>query len=135
VHRRLLRGRRAAIDPGVTRDQIGLGVRVGPLVLGDQPPRAGIRPVVQQQPVDVLVPRVLVPGDVLEALIVDLEGGVRLLLGEQLIEGLALLLLLGRRAEPYSGRPPFRRSHPTVERVISRVPLERVGRVLHLVIG
>ena len=75
------------------RDEIGLGVGMGPLVVGDQPARAGIRPVVQQQPVDVLVSRVLVPGDVLGPLIIGLEGGVRLLLGEQLIEGLALLLL------------------------------------------
>src|SRR5262249_49156462 len=85
-------------------------------------------------PVDVLVSRVLVPGDVLGPLIVGLEGGVRLLLAEQLIEGLALLLLLGRRAVPDAGRPPFRRSHPPVERVVSRVPLQRVGRVLPLVV-
>src|SRR5262249_13164719 len=78
--------------------------------------------------------RVLVPGDVLGPLVVGLEGGVRLLLGEQLIEGLALLLLLGRGAEPYPGRPPLRGSHPPVERVVSRATLQRVGRVLHLVI-
>ena len=29
------------------RDEIGLGVGMGPLVVGDQPARAGIRPVVQ----------------------------------------------------------------------------------------
>src|SRR5215813_11662929 len=107
---------------------------MGSLVLGYQPARAGIRPVIQQQPVDVLVSRVVVPGDVLQPLVVGLEGDVRLLLAEQLVEGLALLLLLRRRSEPDAGRPPFRRSNPPVERVVSRVPLQRVGRVLYLVI-
>src|SRR5438270_7496329 len=88
VDRRLLRRGRAVVDPGVARDQVGLGVGVGALVLGHQSARTGIGPVVEQQPVDVLIRRVLVvivgrrfAG---RQVVLDLKGLVRLLLGYQL---------------------------------------------------
>jgi hypothetical protein len=86
MHRRLFRGCAATIDPGVPRDEIRLLVRVGALVLGYQPARPCVRAVIEQQPVDVLISGILIPGDVPDRLIVHLAGHVRLFLGEQLIE-------------------------------------------------
>src|SRR5215467_3090277 len=134
VHRRLLGRRRAAVDPGVASDEIGLGVWVGAFILGHQPVRARIRAVVKQQPVQVLVGRIRVAGEVLLIFVVDVEGDVGLLLGELVIERLAGLLLAGRSAVPYPGRPPFRDDHAPVQRIIAGIPDERVGGVLHLVV-
>src|ERR1035437_2147871 len=49
VDRRLFRGGRSAIDTDVMRDQTGLDVRVGSLVLCHQPARPGIRAVIEQE--------------------------------------------------------------------------------------
>ena len=89
MNRCLLGTRRGAIDPHVPRDQIGLGGRMGPLVLGHQPARARVRAVIEQEPVNVLIPRILVPGDIFEPLVVDLICDVWLLFGEQLEQSLA----------------------------------------------
>jgi hypothetical protein len=64
VDGRLLRGRRTAVDSGVVCDQVGLAVRLGSLILGSQPACPGVRAVIEEEPVHVLIPRVLVPGDV-----------------------------------------------------------------------
>ena len=50
------------------------------LILGYPPALPGVRAVIEEEPVHVLIPRVLVPADVLGLLIVDVQGGVRLLL-------------------------------------------------------
>src|SRR3984957_20119785 len=60
VHGRLLRGGAAAVDPDVGGDEVFLLVRVGALVLGDQPAGPGVGAVVEEQAVYVLVPRVVV---------------------------------------------------------------------------
>src|ERR1700677_4749454 len=137
VHRRLFRRRPAAVDPGVARDQIFLLVRMSSLVLGHQATRAGIRSVVEQEPVDVLLRLVLVLVVVLGVLrqvIVDVEGSVRFLFCEQLVQGLARRLLVGRRPEPHPGRPPLRGNDPAVKWIVSRRALQRVSGVLYLVV-
>ena len=96
MDRGFLGARGPAVDADVAGDEILLVVRVGTLVLGHQPARAGIRAVVQQEPVEVLVGFLVVLvvlGQVV--VIVQVERGVRLLLGEQLVEG---LLVAGIRA-------------------------------------
>ncbi len=85
VHRGFLRAGRSAVDAGVARDQIGLLVRMGALILGHQPACPRIRAVVEQEPVDVLIGLILVVGlfaVLLRHLIVDVESRVRLLFGE-----------------------------------------------------
>ena len=62
VDRGLFGAGRSAVDTDVARDKIGLFVRMGPLVLGDQPAGPGIRAVVEQEPVDVLISLVVVLG-------------------------------------------------------------------------
>ena len=93
-----LRAGRPAVDADVGRDEIGLGVRMGALVLGHQPARPGIWAVVEQEPVEVLIGFLLVVG-ILGQVVVEVEGRVGFLLGEQLIEGLARGLLVGRGPE------------------------------------
>jgi hypothetical protein len=123
VHGRLLGGRAAAVDPDVGGDQVLLLVRVGALVLGYQPAGPGVGAVVQEQAVYVLVARVVVLVVVvlffLFLLLVfaqfgfgEVQGVVRLLLGQQLVQGLALGLLVGGVAEPDPGRPPLRGTTP-----------------------
>src|SRR5258708_28855867 len=50
------------------------------------------------------------------------------------MEGLTRVLLPGRRAVSDRGRPPLRRSHPPVEGIVPGISVQRVVRVLHLVI-
>jgi hypothetical protein len=107
---------------------------MGALVLGHQPAGPGIRAVIEQQPVDVLIAGILISGEIADRLIVDLAGYVRLFLGEQLIERLTGLLFRGRRAMPDGGRPPLRRNHSPVERVVSGVAVQRVGRIQNLIV-
>src|SRR5258705_3178686 len=102
VYRRLLGRRRTTVDPGVVRDEIGLGVRMGAFVISHQPARARIRTVVEQQPVQVLVGRIRVAGEVLRVFVVEVGGGVGLFLGEQGIERHAARLL----ARPGAETPP-----------------------------
>src|SRR6516162_1276515 len=134
VHRRLLGRRRAAVDPDVVRDEIGLGVWMGAFVIGHQPARARVRAIVKQQPVQVLLGRIRVPGEVLRIFVVEVIWGVGLFLGEQFIERLAGLLLAGRVAAPHPCRPPLRWGHAAVQRIVTGVAGERVGGVLHLVV-
>ena len=69
VDGRLLRGRRTTVDSGVVCNRVGLLVRMGFLILGYQPALPGVRAVIEEEPVHVLIPRVLVPADVLGLLI------------------------------------------------------------------
>src|ERR1700728_4542958 len=134
VDRGLFRGCRSAVDAGVMGDQVGLAVGMGSLIVGYQPARTGIGAVIKQQPVDILIRRVLVSGNVLGALVVDLRSDVRLLLGEQLVQRLAGLLLRRGRPEPHCRRPALRRDDASVQRVVARSPVQRVARVLYLVV-
>jgi len=136
VHGRLLRGRRTPVDPDVTRDQVGLLVRMRSLVLGHQTARPRVRAVIEQEPVHVLIPRVLVlvPGNVLGFRLLVAQDGVRLLLGQQLVQGLALLLLGFRGTESHPGRPPLRGNDAPVQGIIPRCSVQRVRRVQHLVV-
>src|SRR4029077_20067109 len=135
VHGRLLRGRAAGVDPDVPRDQVFLLVRMGALVLGHQPAGPGIGAVVQEQAVHVLVPGVVVLEVlVLVVIVVEVEDGVGLLLGQQLIQGLALGLLGGGVAESDPGRPPLRGHDAAVQGIVPRRAAQRVGRVLYLVV-
>ena len=91
-----------AVDPGVVRDQVGLVDRVRALVLGHQPPARGSGPSSSSSPSTSSSPAsVVVRGLALVVLVLAVQLGedVRLLLGQQLVQGLALLLL-GRRVEP-----------------------------------
>lgn len=137
VHGRLLRGRAAGVDPDVARDQVLLLNRMGAFVLGHQPAGPGVGAVVQEQAVHVLVPRLVVVLDVLEVLVlivilVEVEDGVGFFFGQQLIQGLALGLLVGGVTEPDPGRPPLRRYDATVQGIVPRRAAQRVGRVLDL---
>jgi hypothetical protein len=134
VHGCLFRGRTATVDPGGTRDEIRLLVRVGALVPGHQPASPEILSVAGQHPVYFLVAGILVPGEVPGPLIIHLAVHVRLFLSEQLIERLTGLLFRGRRAMPDGGRPPLRRNHSPVERVVSGVAVQRVGRIQNLIV-
>src|ERR1700683_1108987 len=135
VHRGLLGGRRASRGADVARYEVLLLIGVGALVLGDQAARAGIWSVIEQQAVDVLVARILVVLDVIVIVIaIEVRGGVGFLLVEQLVEGFPLLLLLGGGAEPYPGRPAVRRGNAAVEGSVAELPVQRVVRVLALVV-
>src|SRR5271165_3541924 len=136
VDRRLLGAGGPAVDADVGGDEIGLAVWMGALVLGDQPARPGIRAVVEQEPVEILV-GLLVVLVVFGQVVVDVERGVRLLLGEQLIEGLARGLLVGRGPELDPGRPPLRRDDSAVQGIVSsltRFPCQGVSRLLYRVV-
>ena len=98
MDRGFLRAGGPAVDTDIAGDEIGLADWMGALVLGYQPARPRIRAVVQQEPVEVLIGFVVVVA-VFGHVIVDVEGSVRLLLGEQLIEGFARALLVGRGPE------------------------------------
>ena len=133
---RLLCAGGPAVDADVAGDEIGLVVWMGALVLGYQPARPGIRAVVEQQPVEVLIGFLVVVA-VFGQVIIDVERSVRLLLGEQLIEGLARLLLVGRGPELDPGRPSLRRDDPPVQRIVSgltRFPGQGVSRLLYRVV-
>jgi hypothetical protein len=144
VHRRFLRGRRAAVDPDVAGDQVLLLVRMGAFILGHQPAGPRVRAVVEQQAVHVLVPGVVVLVEVLDVLgrfvvkaqgvLQLLLGVVRLLLGQQLVQGLACALLGGGIAIPDPGRPPLRGDDAPIQGIIARRADQRVGRVLDLVV-
>ena len=120
------------MNPGVLGAPVSPGSGVS--ALRHEPPCPRVGAVVEQEPVDVLVPGVLVPGDVLEPLVIVIQGEVRLLLGQQLVQGLTVSLLFVRGAEPDSGRPPLRRHDAAVQRVVPRSPAQRVGGVQHLVV-
>src|ERR1700734_350234 len=105
MHGRFLGTGRATREPDVGRDQVFFVVGMSALVLGHQPASAGVGAVVEEQPVHVLVTRVLVLVVlVLELVVVGLgvleliRGLVRFLFGQQLVPGLALGLLLLRGA-------------------------------------
>ena len=142
VHGRLFRGRGAAVDADVGGHQVLFLVRVGALVLGHQPAGPRVGTVVEQQAVHVLIPGVVVLVEVLFVLVVVLvlyvlevvEGVVRLLLGQQLVQGLTLGLLLGRGAVPDPGRPPLRGHDARLQGIVAGCADQRVGRVLDLVV-
>ena len=136
VHGRFLRGRGAAVDPDIGGDQVLLLVGMGALVLGHQP-ASRVRAVVEQQAVHVLVPGVVVPGDVpglFVVFVVEVQGVVRLFLGQQLIQGLAFALLGGGVAVPDPGRPPLRGYDAPVQGIVTRSAAQRVSGVLDLVV-
>ncbi len=81
VDGRLLRGRRTAVDSGVVCHQVAWSSGWASSSSATSRPCPGVRAVIEEEPVHVLIPRVLVPADVLGLLIVDVQGGVRLLLG------------------------------------------------------
>src|SRR5271166_890318 len=133
---RLLRAGGPAVDADVGGDEVGLGVWMGALVLGYQPARPGIRAVVEQEPVEVLVGFVVVV-TVFGQVIIEVVGSVRLLLGEQLIKGLARGLLVGRRAELDPGRPPLRWDDSAVQGIVSGLtgfPCQGVSWLLYRVV-
>ena len=115
---RLLRAGGPAVDADVAGDEIGLADWMSALVLGYPPAAPGIRAVVEQEPVQVLIGFVLVVA-VFGQVIVEVERSVRLFLGEQLIEGLARRLLVGRGPELDPGRPPLRRDDSPVQGIVS----------------
>jgi len=122
-----------AVDADVAGDEILLVVGMGPFVLGHQPSRPRVRAVIEQEAVEVLVGFVVVVA-VFGQLVVQVSGGIGLLLGEQLIER---LLLAGVRAGPDHGRPPLRRRDPPVEGIVSgfaRLSRQGVGRLLDRVV-
>jgi aerobic carbon-monoxide dehydrogenase large subunit len=122
VHRCLLRGGGARVDPHVTGDEVWLGVRVRALVLADQPPGARISRVPAGRGGIRRVAGVLVlpaPGDLVRV-------GLGLLLGQQLVERFAGFLLVGRCAIVPGGRPAVGRDDPAVQRVVARVSRQGV---------
>src|SRR5271165_1631508 len=128
VDGRLLRAGGPAVDANVAGHEIGFADWVGALVFGYEPPRPGIRAVVEQEPVQVLIGFVLVV-PVFGQVIVEVERSVRLFLSEQLIEGLARGLLVGR--------PPLRRDDAPVQGIVSgltRLPGQRISRLLYRVV-
>src|SRR5690348_17192027 len=106
---------------------------MGALVLGHQPTRPRVRAVVEQQAVEVLVGFVVVLA-VFGQLVVEVEGGIGLLLAEQLVER---LLLAAVRAGPDNGRPALRRRDAPVEGIVprlTRLSRQGVGRLLGRVV-
>ena len=125
VYGRLLRRRPAAVNPRVASetlvvgDQVVVALLIELVVFVHQPARPRIRPIVEQVPADVLVRRVLVQADVRVRLVTEIEGDVRFLLGERLVEGFARLLFRGRGAESDRARPPVRDDDPAVQRIVA----------------
>jgi Na+/H+ antiporter NhaA len=117
-----LGARRARVDPDVTGDEIGLGVRMRPFVLGDQPPGPRLGDV---------VPGLVVLGRLFFLARSGVRVDVRLLLGQQLIQRFPGLLLGQRVAVAFARRPPVRRDDPGVERVVAGIAFERVRGVQH----
>ena len=141
VHGRLLCGRAAAVDADIGGDQVLLLVRVRALVLGDQP-ASRVGAVVEQQAVHVLVARVVVLVRVLFFLFLflvvaelgfgEVQGVVRLFLGQQLVQGLPFRLFLLGGAEPDPGRPPLRGHDAPVQRIVAWGAVQRIGAVQDL---
>jgi hypothetical protein len=98
VHRRLLRGRPATVNPRVAanqlilRDQVAVARGVELLVFGGQAARPGIGPVLKLVPGNLLPGRVLIPGVLPGSFAIGVKGRIRLLFGEQLVEGLLAFL-------------------------------------------
>ena len=142
VHGRLLRGRAAAVDADIGGDQVLLLVRMGALVLGDQPAGSRVGTVVEQQAVHVLVARVLVRVlfflflflflVVAELGFGEVQGVVRLFLGQQLVQGLPFRLFLLGGAEPDPGRPPLGGHDAPVQRIVTRGAVQRIGAIQDL---
>jgi hypothetical protein len=144
VHGRLLRGRAAAVDADIGGDQVLLLVRVRALILGYQPAGSRVGAVVEQQAVHVLVARVVVLVRVLFVLFFflflvvaklgfgEVQGVVRLFLGQQLVQGLPFRLFLLGGAEPDPGRPPLGGHDAPVQRIVARGAVQRVGAVQDL---
>ena len=130
VHSGFLGGGPATVDARVAGEQVGHGDRVGTLVRGHQAACPRVGAVVEQEAVHVLVPRVLVALDVLQVLVVDVERDVGLLLGQELVQGLAVVLI----AAPDRAGPPLRRDDAAVQRVVTRSAAERIRGVLDLVV-
>jgi hypothetical protein len=118
VHGGLLGRRGAVVDADVGAERLVVLVGAEALVLGDQAARTRVLVVAAAgQLVLVGVGVVLVGAD------------VGLLLGEALVEGLALRLLGRRGAEPVGARPAVGRLVAHVERLTGGVVLEGVRRV------
>ena len=144
VHGRLLRGRAAAVDTDIGGDQVLLLVRVRALILGYQPAGSRVGAVVEQQAVHVLIARVVVLVRVLFLLFFflflvvaelgfgEVQGVVRLFLGQQLVQGLPFRLFLLGGAEPDPGRPPLGGHDAPVQRIVARGAVQRVGAVQDL---
>ena len=112
MHRGLFGSGRARVDADVARDQVRLAVGVRALVLRDQPPRPGIGLV------GLLEVLVLGLGLLVLGLRLGVGVGFRFLLGEELVEGLALFLLFLGGAEPVRGGPAVRREDARVELIV-----------------
>src|SRR6266571_3151570 len=109
VDRRLLRGSRTRVDSDVTRDKIGLLVRMRALILSHEPPGPGINCVIAR-----------------DRIVIGVRVDVWLLFRKQPVERLASLFLRKRGAVSLARRPPVRRHDPLVQGIVSRVSLERV---------
>jgi hypothetical protein len=122
VHGRLLGGRPATVDADVGGHRVGLVVPVRALVRRHQaagPWRGGA----------VVVPRVVLVGPL------AVDGDVRLLLGEQLVQALPAALLLQRGAEPGGAPVALTGVDPRVEHVGPQVVgLQRVSRLQNAVV-
>jgi hypothetical protein len=144
VHGGFLGGRAAAVDADIGGHQVLLLVRVRALVLGDQPAGSRVGAVVEQQAVHVLVARVVVLVRVLFFLFLflllvvaelgfgEVQGVVRLFLGQQLVQGLPFRLFLLGGAEPDPGRPPLGGHDAPVQRIVARGAVQRIGAVQDL---
>jgi hypothetical protein len=144
VHSGFLGGRAAAVDTDVGGHQVLLLVRMGALVLGDQPAGSRVGTVVEQQAVHVLVARVVVLVRVLFFLFLflflvvaelgfgEVQGVVRLFLGQQLVQGLPFRLLLLGGAEPDPGRPPLGGHDAPVQGIVTRGAVQRIGAIQDL---
>jgi hypothetical protein len=144
VHGGFLGGRAAAVDTDVGGHQVLLLVRMGALVLGDQPAGSRVGTVVEQQAVHVLVARVVVLVRVLFFLFLflflvvaelgfgEVQGVVRLFLGQQLVQGLPFRLFLLGGAEPDPGRPPLGGHDAPVQRIVTRGAVQRIGAIQDL---
>jgi Na+/H+ antiporter NhaA len=126
VDRGLLGAGRARVDADVPGDEVGLGVRVRPFVLGDQAAGPGLGDVGLGQQLVLGVVVLVLFGLFLFLACLRGRVGLRLLLGQELIQRLAGLFLGQRGAVALAGRPPVRRDDAGVERVVTRGTLQRV---------
>ena len=128
VHGGLLGPGRPGVDPDVAGDEILLRVRVRSLVLGHQPARAGIGEVLLLQQVVLGVGFLVFP----------LRLGVRVdvgdLLGQMLVQGFTGLFLGLGRPELVGRQPAVRREDPGVERIAGGTVLQRIRRILLIVV-
>jgi Na+/H+ antiporter NhaA len=134
VDGRFLGARRARVDSDVAGDEVGLGVRMRPLVLGDQAAGPGVGDVAFGQQFVLGVVVLVVLGRFFFPARLRIGVDVRLLLGEELIQRLARLFLGQRGAVPLAGRPPVGRDDAGVERILARGTLEGVRGVQHAVV-